>query len=113
MLSRNLPFRWAAVIAVAAPLFGCGKKDEAPSTPVTPQAAAVTAQSTPNAANSSPGARREDGRSPDGPVNLPAGVYQYPPNGVLIGQGWDTFNSTGTTSSCVKVDAARLEQTRY
>jgi len=47
------------------------------------------------------------------PANLPAGIYPYPQGGALIGQGWDTFNNAGTTGSCVKVDAAKLEQSSF
>lgn len=46
-------------------------------------------------------------------VNLPAGIYPYPESGVLVGQGWDTFNATGTAGSCVAVEAVKLERSTY
>lgn len=45
--------------------------------------------------------------------NLPAATYPYPANGALLGQGWDTFNDSPTTSSCVDVEAAPLERSSY
>jgi hypothetical protein len=45
--------------------------------------------------------------------NLPPAIYPYPESGVLIGQGWDSFNERGTASSCVDVDAVPLERTSY
>lgn len=47
------------------------------------------------------------------PVNQPVGIYPYPEGGALLGQGWDTFNGNGTTGSCVRVEAAKLERSSY
>lgn len=107
MKKKHLHDRLVMAVAVTALLLGCGKREEPAPSPASPEASTLRARASPS------GAPKPDAPQTDGPVNLPAGVYPYPPNGVLVGQGWDTFNNTGTTGSCVKVDAARLEQASY
>ena len=45
--------------------------------------------------------------------NQPIAIFPYPESGVVIGQGWDSFNERGTSASCVNVKAVSLERATY
>jgi len=40
-------------------------------------------------------------------------MYTYPQEGVVIGQGWDSFNEKGTTALCVTVEVVPLERRSF
>ncbi len=44
---------------------------------------------------------------------LPARQFLYPPDGVVIGQGWDSFTERGTQAQCVAITEVAIESNSF